>query len=276
MLSTELAAALLLPHLGPKVDVTGVTSADGASAGCLCFGEPRDGVRNNAIWVTSANAETAGQGTVIVSQNPRLDFIRALRHLQTSGHFPAPSRGSIATSARIHPSAVVREGAEIGPDCEIGPGAVIHASVRMGARVAVGASSVLGHDGFGYQRQANGRPLHFPHLGALVIEDDVAVGNLCSISRGTLDDTRIGKHTKIDDQVYVAHNVVIEDNVLVMSGVRLNGRVHIGAASWLGTGALVREGRIVGQGATVGMGSVVVAAVAAGQVVAGNPARVLR
>jgi acetyltransferase-like isoleucine patch superfamily enzyme len=276
MLSTELAAALALPHLGPEMDVTGLTSADGASAGCLCFGEPREGDRGNAIWVTSANAETDGRATFIVSQSPRLDFIRALRHLQASGHWPVSARGSIAASARIHPSAVVHEGAEIGPDCEIGPGSVIHASVRLGARVAVGASTVLGHDGFGYERQADGRPLHFPHLGALVVEDDVKIGNLCSISRGTLDDTRIGSHTKIDDQVYVAHNVVIEGNVLVMSGVRLNGRVRIGAASWLGTGALVREGRTVGQGATIGMGSVVVAAVADGQIVAGNPSRVLR
>lgn len=276
MPSTELAAALGLRHLGPELDVTGVTSADGAAAGCLCFGTPPDSDRKSAIWVSSANAESDGQVTFIVSQHPRLDFIRALHHLQASGHWPVPSQGSIAASARIHPSATVRQGAEIGPDCEIGPGAVIHPSVRMGARVVVGASSVLGHDGFGYERQADGRPLHFPHLGALVVEDDVAIGNLCSISRGTLDDTRIGRHTKIDDQVYVAHNVVIGENVLVMSGVRLNGRAHVGAASWLGTGALVREGRAVGRGATIGMGSVVVAAVAAGQVVAGNPAKVLR
>lgn len=276
MLSTELAAALALPHIGQAMGVTAVTSADGASGGCLCFGEPRDGDHRSAIWVTSGNSEASGQATFIVSQRPRLDFIRALQHLQISGHWPVVPRGSIAPSAFIHPSAVIDQGAEIGPDCVIGPGAVIHASVRLGARVTVGASSILGHDGFGYERQADGRPLHFPHLGGLVVEDDVSVGNLCSISRGTLDDTRIGNHTKIDDQVYVAHNVIIEPNVLVMSAVRLNGRVHIGAASWLGTGALVREGRTVGQGATIGMGSVVIAAVAAGQVVAGNPARVLR
>ncbi len=274
--STELASALALPHLGPAMEIIAVTSAEGASAGCLCFGEPRDGNHANAVWITSADAEHADGSPVIASQSPRLDFIRALVHLRAAGHWPASSPGEIAASARIHPSAIVHDGAAIGPDCKIGPGAVIHASVRMGARVAVGASTVLGHDGFGYQRQADGRPLHFPHLGALVVEDDVTIGNLCSVSRGTLDDTRIGQHSKIDDQAYVAHNVVIEDSVLVMSGVRLNGRARVGAASWLGTGALVREGCTVGQGATVGMGSVVIASVAAGAVVAGNPARVLR
>lgn len=274
MLSSDLAAALSLPHRGAVADVSAVASAEGAAGGCLCFGVSVAQAGSDAIWIT--DAPEPGLRTAIASRRPRLDFIRALHHLRLNGCWPAPRQGLIAPSAAIHPSAMVHEGAEIGADCNIGPGAVLHASVRLGDRVAVGAGTVLGHDGFGYERQDDGRLLHFPHLGALIIEDDVTVGNLCSVSRGTLDDTRIGRHTKIDDQVYIAHNVVIGENVLVMSGVRLNGRVRVDANCWLGTGALVREGRTVGQGATIGMGSVAIAPVAVGQVVAGNPARILR
>lgn len=274
MLSSDLAAALCLPHRGVAMDVLAVTSAEGASSGCLCFGAPVAQTGADAIWVT--DSPERGLRTVIASRRPRLDFIRALHHLRLNGCWPAPLPASIAPSALIHPSAMVHQGAQIGADCNIGPGAVIHASVRLGARVTVGAGTVLGHDGFGYERQDDGRPLHFPHLGALVVEDDVTIGNLCSVSRGTLDDTRIGSHTRIDDQVYIAHNVIIGQSVLVMSGVRINGRVRVEDSCWLGTGALVREGRTVGQGATVGMGSVVIAPVAGGQVVAGNPARILR
>lgn len=140
----------------------------------------------------------------------------------------------------------------------------------------VGANSVLGHDGFGYERTSEGVPLHFPHLGHLVVDDDVTIGNLCSVSRGTLDETRIGRHTVIDDAAYIAHNVAIGENVMIMSGVRLNGRVKVEADCWVGTGALVREGCALGQGSIVGMGSVVLASVEPGQVVAGNPAKILR
>jgi UDP-3-O-[3-hydroxymyristoyl] glucosamine N-acyltransferase LpxD len=276
IVSTELAAALMLSHLGPALDIVAVTSSDGAGAGRLSFGAPHSANGEGCIWITGAETRPAEGSAAIVSSRIRLDFIRALHHLRASGHWPISEPGSISANARIHPTAVVHEGASIGAFCEIGPGTVVHAAVTLGERVIVGAGTVLGHDGFGYERQADDTPLHFPHLGRLIIEDDVAIGNLCSISRGTLDDTRIGHHTRIDDQVYVAHNVTIDENVLVMSGVRLNGRVHVASGCWLGTGALVREGCAIGQGATVGMGSVAVRSVEAGRVVAGNPARTLR
>lgn len=276
IMSTDLAAALQLPHLGPDLEVLAVTSSEGAGPGRLSFGVPGEGGEEGGIWITPASAKHSNGSVAIVSDNPRLDFIRALHHLRATGHWPAAAPGGVSTTARVHSTATIHEGAEIGPDCDIGPNAVIHAAVSLGAHVRVGAGAVLGHDGFGYERRADGVPLHFPHLGRLVVEDDVVIGNLCSISRGTLEDTRIGRHTTIDDQVYVAHNVGIGENVLIMSGVRLNGRVCIEADCWLGTGALVREGRSVGRGATVGMGSVVIHSVDAGTVVAGNPARQLR
>ncbi len=272
--TSDLAAALALPHLGADVEIVAVTASDSAGPGRLCFGVPNDA--ESAVWVAAPNAELRDRFAVLVSDSLRLDFIRALHHLRAVGHWPEHGVGSIAADARIHASATIHDGATIGAGCDIGASAVIHAAVTLGERVVVGAGTVLGHDGFGYERQADGRPLHFPHLGRLIVDDDVSIGNLCSVSRGTLDDTVIGSHTRIDDQVYIAHNVTIAENVLVMSGVRLNGRVRVDAGCWLGTGALVREGRSVGQGATVGMGSVVTAAVEPGRVVAGNPARVLR
>lgn len=270
--SAELARLIDLEHVGEDRMVTGIAGADKAGPGLLTFGRPGYGDRGAAIWIGPADANP---GTVLVSANPRLDFIRALHVLRASGNWPEIAPATVHPAARVHPSAVVEEGAQIGADCSIGPNAVIAAGASLRDGVVVGAGTVIGHPGFGYARLADGRPLHFPHLGRIHLASGVVIGNLCSLSRGTLDDTIIGANVKMDDGVYIAHNVSIGANTLIMSGVRLNGRVQIGNSCWLGTGAMVREGVTVGNRATVGMGAVVVKPVPDDVVQAGNPARIL-
>lgn len=274
--SVDLASQLGFEHDGPTRSIVGITSSDGAAEGFLCFGIPTSDTSSGAIWITEFGAALPPDSTALRTGRSRLGFIRALHLLRNGGNWPGRTPGQIADSALIDPSATIHSGAKIGASCIIGPGVVIHGSVELGIGVTIGAHCVLGHAGFGYERQGDGTPLHFPHLGRLVVEDDVAVGNLCSISCGTLEDTRVGRGARIDDQSYIAHNVQIGQNALVMSGVRLNGRVRIGKNCWLGTNALVREGLSVADDAVVGMGSVVVKSVTTGQVVAGNPARRLR
>lgn len=272
--STELAALLGLEHMGTPAAISSIAAAPLAQSGSLTFGRPTEEDWRGAVWI-GPRPERAG-GTVLVSNNPRLDFIRALHLLRDKAIWPPVPQGNIAPSASIDASAVVGAGVRIGADCRIGPHAVLHDGVVLGEAVTIGAGTVVGHPGFGYERLEHGRPLHFPHLGGVLIEDGVYVGNLCSISRGTLEDTIIGSHSKIDDQCYIAHNVRIGENGLIMSGVRLNGRVSVGERCWLGTGALIREGGVIGAGSTIGMGAVVLQPVAAGSTVTGSPARVIR
>ena len=147
-------------------------------------------------------------------------------------------------------------------------------SILIGRHVHVGPSTVIWHDSFGYGRDGSGRPLHFPHLGRVVIEDDVDIGSLCSSVRGVLQDTHIGDCVKTDDHAYIAHNVTVEATALVMSGVRLTGWIRVGVGCWIGTGARVREGCCIGDGASVAMGGVVGCDIPVGKTVAGNPARI--
>lgn len=270
--SAELARHIGLDHTGPACRVKGIGSASSATVGVLTFGLPADGEGRGAVWVGPPGGDL---DTVLVSVNPRLDFIRALHFLRDAGHWPSTAAAAIHASAKVHGSVVIEAGAQIGPGCVIGPNAVIAGGASLKANVTVGAGTVIGHPGFGYARQADGTPLHFPHLGRIVIGADVVVGNQCSLSCGTLDDTTVGPGVKIDDGVYIAHNVSIGANTLIMSGVRLNGRVAVGVACWLGTGALVREGISIGDRATIGMGAVVVKPVRADTVHAGNPARIM-
>ena len=88
----------------------------------------------------------------------------------------------------------------------------------------VQAGAVLGSTGFGYVRNAEtGEYLLFPQQGRLVIEDDVEIGANTTIDRGALGETRIGRGTKIDNQVHIGHNCMIGKNVMIAAQVGISG-----------------------------------------------------
>ena len=96
------------------------------------------------------------------------------------------------------------------------------------------------------------------------------------IARGTIGDTIIGDHVKLDDHVFVAHNVEIGDCTLVVAGAVICGSVKIGKRCWIGANSTIKEHVKIGDDAFVGMGAVVLDDVAENAVVVGNPARFLR
>ncbi len=214
--------------------------------------------------------------------NPRLSFIRLV------DHFFAPERPT-----GIHPSAVLADrttvpaSAYIGPlatlgaDVSVGERTVIHAGVHVYAGCTIGADctihpgTVVGSDGFGFERSETGAPRRFPHLGTVMIEDDVEIGANSCIDRATLGATAIRSGARIDNLVYIAHGVEVGHGALVMTLTSVGGGSRLGARSWISPSATLRDHVLVGDGATVGLGAVVVADVAAGSTVAGNPARPL-
>jgi UDP-3-O-[3-hydroxymyristoyl] glucosamine N-acyltransferase len=247
--SGALAQALGLEYRGGDIAVAQIATLARLAPGRLGFSvAPLDSIPAGSVVIAPALRDAAPGW--LPSRRPRLDFIRALHWLQERRLLPERQDGHVHPEAQVHPTAVVEAGAAIGPGCKVGPYAYIRAPVVLRCRVRVGASTAMGHDGFGYERDGRGCPLHFPHLGLVVIDDDVDVGALCSFARGALEDTVIGPGVKIDDQAYIAHGVSIGANTMVMSGVRLNGRARVGAGCWIGTGALVRESCSVGDGGT--------------------------
>ena len=112
----------------------------------------------------------------------------------------------------------------LGRNCRIASRVVIHAGVSVGDRVVVQAGAVLGSKGFGYVRhEETGEYLLFPQQGTLVIEDDVEIGANTTIDRGALGATRVGRGTKIDNLVHIAHNCNIGKNVLIAAQAGLSG-----------------------------------------------------
>ena len=127
----------------------------------------------------------------------------------------------------IGPQVFIGAGAEIGEDCQFLARAVVRGSCRLGNRVLVHSGSVLGDDGFGYIREAD-RHVKVPHVGRVVIEDDVEIGSNTTIDRATFGDTVIGAGTKIDNLVMIAHNVKIGKRCILAAQVGIAGSCSVG------------------------------------------------
>ena len=136
---------------------------------------------------------------------------------------------SLGKNCRIASGVYIANDVVMGDDCVIWPNVTVYSRTRIGNRVAVHAGSVLGGDGFGYTDAAAGKErIKKPHLGRLVIEDDVEIGSNCCLDRALLSETRIGEKTKIDNLVHIAHNITIGKRVIICAQVGFGGSTHIG------------------------------------------------
>lgn len=166
----------------------------------------------------------------------------------------------------------------IGANCRIGDHARIYPNVtvldgaEIGNRVIIHSGTVIGSDGFGYET-VNGEHLKIPHVGNVVIEDDVEIGANVCIDRGRFRSTVIGHGTKIDNLVQIAHNVVIGPNCLIVSQSGISGSTELGKNVIIAGQAGIVGHLKIGDEAIVGAGAGVTKSVPEKTVVLGSPAR---
>ena len=215
---------------------------------------------------------------LVIVDSPKLAFIRVVDAL-----FGADEPVGVHATAVVHPEARVGRDVHLGPftyvgRAEIGDGTRIHGhghisdGVRIGRRVVVHAGCVLGVDGFSYERDEQGRLHKFPHLGGVVVEDDVEILALTAIDRGSLSDTVLARGSKVGSGSHIGHNATVGEDAMLAQGI-LGGSVHVAPRAWLGPGALVRDGLRIGDDAYVALGSLVAKDVDPGGEVMGSPAR---
>ena len=123
---------------------------------------------------------------------------------------------SIGDGTIILPGVFVGEKTKIGKQCVIHPNVVIREGVSIGDRVIIHSGTVIGSDGYGYTFE-KGEHYKIPQVGGVIIEDDVEIGSNVSVDRATLGNTVIGRGTKIDNLVQIAHNVKIGEKSLIMA-----------------------------------------------------------
>ncbi len=272
-----------LSAAGPR-DVTfieGARQVPTAAAGCA-----------GAVFLP-ADLELPGRNLIRVD-NPRLAFAETLALFHPARHPPAGIHATavVEPGAAVHPTASVsafcfvgagaRIGARVvlhpfvhvGPGAEIGaesllhPGVIVLERVTLGARVIVHSGAVIGGDGFGYVF-AGGRHRKIPQVGTVEIGDDVEIGAGTTVDRATTGATRIGRGTKIDNLVQIAHNVSIGEHVILVAQCGIAGSASIGDGAVLAGQVGVGDHVSIGAGARIVGQAGVMRQVAAGATVSG-------
>lgn len=135
--------------------------------------------------------------------------------------------------------------------------------------VSIGENTSIGHSGFGWVR-AKDRWVRFPHVAGVRIGPHTTIGANCSIPRGALSDTIIGRDTHLDDQVHIGHGSKVGDRVIIAANAMLSGSVTVEDDVWIGPSASIMQGVRIGARATIGIGAVVLRDVLPGETVVGH------
>ncbi|KTC91385.1 UDP-3-O-(3-hydroxymyristoyl)glucosamine N-acyltransferase [Fluoribacter dumoffii] len=280
-----------------SIEVSCLSSIDEIIPGSLVFADSKENLK---LAESSQAAAILVNGQISSSQKPLIQVKHPFKAFITLMHHFNPPQKIIPG---IHPTAVIGEGVRLGKEVFIGPYVVIEAgsvigdhcvlkshihigrevtvgenttihshvtiydTCHIGSRVIIHASTVIGSDGFGYTF-VDGKHLKVPHIGRVIIEDDVEIGANTAIDRATMGATVIGEGTKIDNLVQVAHsvklgkhnilcgftgiagsttsgnNVIFAANVGVSDHVRIDDGVILGARTGVPPNKHLKEGNI--------------------------------
>ena len=240
-----------------NLDVCGVRSLDTAKAEHLSFlHNPKyveEARSSEAGVILVADPETLPGRNLLVCSEPYFALARALEVFYPVAR-PEPGvhpsavvadSVSVGEGASIGPLASVAEeavvgdrtvvgvgcvlgrGVEIGVDCVLHPRVVVEDRCRIGDRCIVHSGTVIGSDGFGFAT-VDGTHHKVPQVGIVVLEDDVELGSNVCVDRAALGETRIGRGTKVDNLVQIAHNVEVGEHCLLVAQVGISGSTQIG------------------------------------------------
>ncbi len=177
----------------------------------------------------------------------------------------------IGSGSVIYPCAYIGESVEIGTDTIIHPNVAIYEKCTIGNRVIINANATIGVDGFGYASH-DGVHHKIPQIGIVIVEDDVEIGSSCSIERGTLSNTIVGRGSKLGDLVTIGHGSRVGPHCLIVAQVGIAGSTTIGHHCIIG-GQVGVVGHIsIGNNVTIGAQAGVINSIPDGETVAGAPA----
>ncbi len=257
MLLSYLAKISSCDFVGDDCDITGINSLENAHKGDISFLTNRHYAY--LLLTTCASAVIIDKApkdrdkSFLISDNPYLVVAHIVSLFHTAKKpvfgnkaayiganctisdnaniYPTSYIGNgvkIGDNSIIYPGAVIDDDVEIGDDCVIFPNVSILRGSLVGNRVRIHAGTVIGSDGYGYAHDKNGKHIKILQIGIVEIEDDVEIGSNVSIDRAALGKTVIGKGTKIDNLVQIAHNVQIGSNCLLISQVGIAGSSSLG------------------------------------------------
>ena len=181
---------------------------------------------------------------------------------------------SIGDRAVLYAGCYIGKQTAIGNDCLIYPHVTIRERVEIGHRVIIHSGTVIGSDGFGFET-VKGIHHKIPQIGTVVIEDDVEIGSHVAIDRARFGKTVVGKGTKIDNLVQIAHNVVLGSNCILVAQSGISGSTTLGNHVVLAGQAGIVGHITIGDNVIVGAQAGVSKSIPASTNVWGTPAKPL-
>lgn len=274
----QIASLLELEYVGnPNFEISGINEIHVVEKGDIVFVDhPKyyDKALNSAATTILINkkVECPIGKSLLISEDPFRDFNKLTLHFNP---FIA-SKESISSSAIIgentiiQPNVFIGNNVKIGKNCTIHPNVTIYDNSVIGNNVTIHANTVLGADAFYYKNRSEG----FDKLisgGRVVLEDEVDLGASCTIDKGVTGDTKIGKGTKIDNQVHVGHDTVIGKKCLIASQTGIAGCVIIEDEVTIWGQVGTNSGITIGKGAIILGQTGVTKSVAGGKSYFGTP-----
>lgn len=285
----------------PTVIIRGLGTLDDASEGQISFLANKKYAQK--VETTRASAVIIPPGTdhfdhnALVVANPYLAFAKLLTLFSAK---PRNARGImdgahvdkgaiigmdasvypgtfIADTVRIgdrvtlHPNVTLYEGVIIGDDVTLHAGVSVREGCRIGNRVTIHNGTVIGGDGFGYAPDGSSW-FKIPQIGNVIIEDDVEIGANTTIDRAALETTRIGRGSKIDNLVQVAHNCAIGNDCIIAAQAGIAGSARLGQHVSIGGQVAIVGHVMIGDNAMISGQSGVFGSVAPGEILSGTPA----
>jgi len=306
--SVTLATSLQGRHEGPAVPLRRLASPAGAGPGAVVVAPDAASL---TIALAGAPAAVVLPHDLALPEPPPCSAVRVDDPRLALAQLSALFDRRPAEPAGVHPTAVVAADAALGDGVAVGPhsvveaGAVIAAGTRIGSHCSLGAGTVLGRDcrlhagvtlydgvtlgervelhsgcvvgadGFGYAAGPGGAAkIH--HLGGVIIGDDVEIGANSAVDRGTLDPTRIGPRSKIDNHCQIGHNVTIGSDCLIAGMTGIAGSSSVGDRTILGGYVAVADHVAIGADVRIAGRAGVTKDVPDGETWAGFPAQPYR
>jgi UDP-3-O-[3-hydroxymyristoyl] glucosamine N-acyltransferase len=299
----EIAAAIGATLEGePAVPVERMAALDEAGPGDLCYADSArraEQVRASAAvgCIVGEDFPAAPGVNLLRLADPKQGFFRALELFRPdrrlAGIHPSAvvaadavlgegvgvgacavieSGAVVGGGSQVRAGAYVGAGVRIGRDCDVGVNVVLLDGSVLGDRCILHPGVVLGSDGYGYQWTGDHHH-KIPQVGGVVLEDDVELGANTCIDRATVGETRIGRGSKFDNLVHIAHNNRIGAHVLLTGQVAVAGSSRIGDGVVAGGQAGIADHVSVGAGVQIGAQAGVIGDIEAGARVWGTPAR---
>ena len=177
----------------------------------------------------------------------------------------------IGTNSSVGHNTIIESNVLIGNNCNIGSNVIIKKTI-IGNGVSILDGAIIGKKGFGFFPKKN-KNINYPHIGMVLIGNNVEIGCNNTIDRGSLSNTIIGDNSFLDNQVHIAHNVKIGNNCIITGQVGIAGSSTIGNNVMIGGQAGISGHLKIGNNVKIGGGSGVIKNIPDNAKIMGYPAK---